>query len=138
MKRSIVFTFALLVLLFGTECFASRPAIIGGIRDGAALGLMLESGSTNNSTLRLGFEASTSNTPGIVFVGGKWFLSDISNRFPMFLSAGLVGYLGNKSEAGPYISLVFEKFLDVTPLFLEFGIDVVKSGKMQLQLGCYF
>ncbi|MFA4967667.1 MAG: hypothetical protein WC624_05560 [Candidatus Margulisiibacteriota bacterium] len=133
-----VVAFIILILVLGSSCFASQPAIIGGIRGGAALGMMLESGISNSSTLRLGFEANTSNTPGVFFIGGKWFLSDISNRFPMFLSGGLVGYLGNNSEVGPYISVIFERFLDVRPLFLEFGIDVVRSGKLQFQAGYYF
>lgn len=137
-RRNIVIVIALSVLLFGSVGFASSTAVIGGIRDGAALGLMLESGYSDSVKLRFGFEASTSNTPGIAFIGGKWFLSEISSRFPMFLSGGLVGYLGNNSEAGPYISLIFERFLDVAPLFLEVGVDIVKSGKLQLQAGYYF
>jgi hypothetical protein len=124
--------------LLGSECLASKTAVIGGVRDGVALGLMMESGLSNSATLRLGFEANTSNTPGIIFVGGKWFLRDVNNRFPMFLSGGLVGYLGNDTAAGPYISLIFERVLDVAPLFVEFGIDVVKSGRLQLQAGYYF
>ena len=128
----------ILILVLGSSCFASQPAIMGGIRNGAALGMMLESGISNSSTLRLGFEANTSNKPGIFFIGGKWFLSDISNRFPMFLSGGLVGYLGNRAEAGPYISVIFERVLDIKPLFLEFGIDIVDYGRLQLQAGYYF
>ena len=139
MEKGTVFAVVLLVLLFGSQCFASfRPAVIGGIRDGAALGLMLESGPTNNATLRLGFEANTGSTPGILFVGGKWLLSSIYSRYPMFISGGLVGYLGNtNSDAGPYISLIVERIFDVTPLFLEVGIDVVRSGRLQFQVGYY-
>jgi len=137
-RKTTFFLCALIMLLLGSSSFAAQSAIIGGIRDGAALGLMFESGSINAAKLRLGFEANTSNTPVIVLVGGKWYLSDVSNRFPMFLSAGLVGYLGNSSEAGPYISVMFERLLAATPLFLEIGIDVVKSGKLQLQVGYYF
>ena len=138
MKNFMIIAATLFVFLFGSASFAARPAIIGGIRDGAALGIMLESGMSDNAKLRFGFEANTSSNPGIVFVGGKWFLRDMENRFPMFLSGGLVGYLGNHAEAGPYISLIFERFLDVTPLFFEFGIDVVKSGRLQCQVGYYF
>lgn len=137
MKKMVISAIALIMLL-GSSCLAFQPAIIGGIRDGVALGLMLDSGISNSASLRMGFEANTSNTPGIVFVGGKWFLSNISSRFPMSLSGGLVGYLGNNAQAGPYISVIFEHFLDVTPLFLEFGIDVVKSGRLQFQAGYYF
>jgi len=138
MKNQIILTLALLALLMGSECRAFTPAVIGGVRDGAALGLMLENRMTNSTSLRLGVEASTSNSPGIVFVGGKWLLANLRSGSPMFLSGGLVGYLGNHSEAGPYISLVFERLLDIDPLFLEVGIDVVNSGNLQFQAGYYF
>jgi|SRR3989339_827829 len=134
-KRMIGVVFILLLL--GSSCFAFRPSVIGGIRDGVGLGLMFESDISKNTTLRFGFEANTSNSPGIAFIGGKWFLSNVG-RFPMSLSGGLVGYFGNNSAAGPCISLVFDRFLDVKPLFLEFGIDVVNSGKLLLQVGYYF
>ncbi|MFH2034447.1 MAG: hypothetical protein ABIJ26_07080, partial [Candidatus Margulisiibacteriota bacterium] len=127
MRKTTVFAVALMALLLGSSCLAFQPAVIGGIRDGVALGLMAESGLNNNAGLRFGFEANTSNTPGIVFVGGKWFLTNISGGSPMFLGGGLVGYLGSNTAAGPYVSLIFERFLAVTPLFLECGIDVVKS-----------
>jgi hypothetical protein len=139
MKKTMIFSAALVILLFGSSCFAFQPSIIGGIRDGIALGLMLESGPANGATLRMGLEANTSNVPGIVFVGGKWPLRNVSGRFPMSLSGGLVGYLGNNSsQAGPYISVIFDRFLDVSPLSLEFGIDVVNFGRLQCQLGYQF
>jgi hypothetical protein len=128
-----------LIMLLGSSCLAFQPAIIGGIRDGLALGLMLESGPADGATLRMGLEANTSNAPGIVFVGGKWPLSNVSGRFPMALSGGLVGYLGNNSsQAGPYISVIFDRFLDVTPLSLEFGVDIVNFGRLQCQLAYPF
>lgn len=138
--KTTVIAAVLLVLLFGSQCFASfRPAVIGGIRDGAALGLMLETGPYDNAKLRFGFEANTGSTPGILFIGGKWLLTSIYSRYPMFVSGGLVGYLGNvNSDAGPYISLIFERLFDITPLFLEVGIDVVRSGRLQFQMGYYF
>jgi hypothetical protein len=138
MKKATVPLVLLMILLLGSVCVASQPAVIGGVRDGVALGLMLESATSNGTTIRLGFEANTSNTPGLVFIGGKWFLSNVSSRFPMYLSGGLVAYLGNYTTAGPYISLIFDHFLEETPLFLEVGIDVVKSGRLQLQLGYFF
>ncbi|MFA6549223.1 MAG: hypothetical protein WCT39_04755 [Candidatus Margulisiibacteriota bacterium] len=138
MKKTIILVTVFISLLWGSSCLASQSAVIGGIRDGVALGLMMENGLSNGTALRFGFEANTSNTPGIVFLGGKWFLRDVVGRFPMYLSGGLVGYLGNNAEAGPYISLIFNRFLDVAPLFLELGVDVVKSGRLQCQVGYYF
>lgn len=138
MKISATILTVLMVFLLASSSLAWQPAVIGGIRDGVALGLMMERSLSSSTALRLGFEANTSNTQGILFVGGKWFLNSLSGGFPMFMSGGLVGYLGNNAQAGPYISLVFERLLDVTPLFLEVGIDVVKSGRLQFQVGYYF
>jgi hypothetical protein len=138
MKKTTMFVVAFIMLLLASSCFAFQPAVIGGIRDGLALGLMMESGPLDGAKLRLGFEAKTSNEPGIVFVGGKWFLNHVNHRVPMFVSGGLVGYLGNNAKVGPYISLIFERFIDVMPLFLEVGIDVVDHGSLQFQIGYYF
>jgi hypothetical protein len=146
MRKTTIFVVAFMILLLGSSCMAFQPAVIGGIRGGVALGIMGENNLSKNVDLRFGFEANTSNTPGIVFVGGKWFLSNISGGFPMFISGGLVGYLGdngvgnhdNNATAGPYVSVIFERLLNVTPLFLEFGIDVVRSGRLQFQAGYYF
>ena len=138
MKKTKILLVVSIILVMGTSCLASQSAIIGGIRNGVALGIMGEKNLSQSVDLRFGFEANTSNNPGLIFVGGKWFLTNISGRFPLFLSGGLVGYLGNNTEAGPYISLITEKFFDVQPLFLEFGIDIVNSGKLQLQIGYYF
>ena len=137
-KKNIIFVIVLFIIFFGSECLAYKPAIMGGIRSGAALGLMFESNITTSATLRLGVEGNTSDTSVLAFIGGKWFLHEVSSRFPMFLSGGIVGYLGNSSNVGPYISVIFERFIDVSPLFLEFGIDMVNYGRMQLQVGYYF
>ncbi|OGI06860.1 MAG: hypothetical protein A2Y40_00235 [Candidatus Margulisbacteria bacterium GWF2_35_9] len=131
-----IFIVGLLVVVFSTACMAYRPAVIGGIRNGTALGLVIE-GDRSDPAIRFGIEASTSNSP-LVFVGGKWFLSDVNSRYPMYMSAGLVGYLGSRSEVGPYISLIFDRFLNSIPLFLEIGIDVVNSSRIQVQMGYYF
>jgi len=138
LKDFTIFVIVLVLLLMGSAGFAAQKGVIGGIRSGAALGLMMESGLSNSAMLRFGFEANTSNTPGIIFLGGKWLLSNVSNRTPMSLSGGLVGYLGNNTEVGPYISLIFDNFFDVIPLFLEVGVDVVNHGNLQLQAGYYF
>ncbi|MFA5839563.1 MAG: hypothetical protein WC890_02770 [Candidatus Margulisiibacteriota bacterium] len=138
MKKSKLFLVVSIIFVMGTSCLASQSAILGGIRNGLALGVMGEKNLSQGTDLRFGLEANTSNNPGIIFVGGKWFLTNISGRFPLFLSGGLVGYLGNNSEAGPYISLISEKFFDIKPLFIELGIDIANSGKLQLQIGYYF
>jgi len=142
MKKSIISMIAFLILLFSvSSCMAfqsTKAAVIGGIRDGAAIGLMLETYITDTTKLKFGLEANTSDTPGIIYVGGKWFLTDINNRFPMFFSVGGVGYLGNNSTIGPYVSLILERLFGVVPLFFELGVDVVKTGRLQFQAGYFF
>ncbi len=135
-QMSIVIS--LLIMLFGTAALASVPALIGGLRNGSVLGLMFESGPSNYAKLRMGAEINSSDTPVIVVFGGKWFLNNINNRYPMFMSGGVVSYMGSNSEAGPYLSLIFEQFIDVTPMFLEIGIDAVRTGRLQCQVGMYF
>ena len=67
MKKNIVFVIVLFIIFFGSECLAYKPAIMGGIRSGAALGLMFESNITTSATLRLGVEGNTSDTSVLAF-----------------------------------------------------------------------
>jgi len=138
MKKIIVLAAIASVVLLSSECLAFKPAVIGGIRDGVALGLMMESDINAKTALRFGAEISTARNPGIIFVGGKFYLTQINSRYPMFLSGGLVGYVGNNSSAGPYVSVIFERLFDIKPWFLEFGVDVAGSGKLQFQTGYSF
>ncbi|MDD5456808.1 MAG: hypothetical protein PHV30_07230, partial [Candidatus Margulisbacteria bacterium] len=103
-----------------------------------ALGIVMENNAPNYEPLRFGFEANTSNTPVVAFIGGKWFLSNVDSKYPMFMSAGLIGNFGNNSNVGVFISLIFQRFLDIKPLFLEVGVDAMNSGSVQVQAGYYF
>ena len=139
MKKNIILIVLSLVLSLGSVSMAYSTAVIGGIRNGTALGLMLENNTGYSPALRMGIEADTSSDfPAIAFIGGKWLLTDINNQYPMSISGGLVGYLGSSAALGPYVSLVFDRFLAISPLFLEIGIDVLSSGRMQVQLGYFF
>ncbi len=110
-----------------------NPSVIGGVRDGIALGMMGESEISKNASFRFGAEANSSNKPIILFLGGKFFLTNIIDNYPMSFGLGLVGYLGNKFEAGPSVSLIFDRIFDIRQLSAEFGIDIAGSGKLQLQ-----
>ncbi|MDD4527527.1 MAG: hypothetical protein PHF25_05760 [Candidatus Margulisbacteria bacterium] len=140
MKKSKVFMILLFVFL-SAQCMAYSPAIIGGVRgDGTTLGLVFDSGvPSNDLTIRFGIEGNATDTPGIVFVGGKWFLRDVDNtRFPMFLNIGLVGFMGKTTTVGPYVSIIMERMINLPGLFLEFGIDLASSVKLQAQVGYFF
>jgi len=117
------------------KSFAAVPEIVGGVRDGAAIGLQLESGIAKNLTLRGGLEFDSGSQPVIGCLGVKLPLSAIG-RMPLALGLGVVGYFGNgHNDAGVALSFIFSRFFDVQPLFLELGVDVAGQGRLQAQLG---
>lgn len=117
------------------NAYAAVVEIVGGIRDGAALGLQMESAAARNLTIRGGIEFDTGKQPIIAFLGGKIPLTSLG-RMPLALGLGLVGYFGdNKTEGGVSLTFIFSRFLDITPLFLELGIDVADHGRLVAQLG---
>ena len=137
-RENVFLVVALLVLLLGSECLAYKPAVIGGVRDGLALGIMADQNVKPNVGIRFGAEANTGGNPLILFFGGKFHLQNISGRYPMALGLGLVGYFGNQnSQAGVSVSLIFDRPFDLDSFFFEGGIDVVGSGRLQLQAGYY-
>jgi hypothetical protein len=137
MKKNTVYAAVLFLFIFGSQALAYRPAVMGGARYGTALGLMLQSEPPYYPSVRLGFEANTSTAPGILFIGGKWPLTEPDSSYPAFFSGGIVGYLGNTAQPGVYVSMILERFLNVNSLFLEVGVDVVDAGRVQFQLGYY-
>ena len=115
--------------------FAATPEIIGGIRDGAAIGLQLEDGVARNMTLRGAIEFDSGKQPIIAMLGGKIPLTYIGHM-PLALGLGFVGYFGDgKTDAGVALSFIFARFFDIQPLFFELGIDVAGQGRLQAQLG---
>src|SRR3989339_1373305 len=133
--RIILAFLSLLVLM--PAVFALQPSVVGGVRGGLALGMMADEGFKQNIGIRYGAEASTGDNPLILFFGGKFYLTDISQRYPLSFGVGLVGYFGGKGNGvvGPSVSLIFDRPFDVTPLFFEVGVDAAGSGKLQLQAG---
>jgi len=135
MKKVFVFM-AMLLLLFGQGAWAVYPAVVGGIRDGLALGVMLEDSIARNVAIRGGIEANTGRQPLILFFGGKFYLTNIGRKIPMSLGLAFIGYTGNKgTDGGISISFIFERLFDINPLFFEAGIDVAGSGRLQAQVG---
>ena len=123
-----------LLLVVSCSAWAMQPELIGGVRDGLALGVMAESPLSSNVTLRFGAEANTGPQPIILFFGGKFYLSYVG-RSPMYLGLGAVAYSGETTDAGIAISLVFNRAFNVNPLFIEAGIDVANKARLQLQVG---
>jgi hypothetical protein len=134
MKRIIVV--GVLFLVLGCQLvYAAVPEIIGGIRDGLAVGLQLEAAVARNLTLRGGVEFDTGKQPVIAFLGGKFPLTSIG-RMPLSLGLGFVGYFGDRhTDPGFSLTFIFNRFLDLQPLFLEVGVDVAEHGRLVAQLG---
>ncbi|MBU0629369.1 MAG: hypothetical protein KKC80_00435 [Candidatus Margulisbacteria bacterium] len=136
MKKTIVLLVSVVVLASGS--FALQPALCGGIRDGAALGLILQEYLGSGVALRFGMEGNTGRNPMIAFAGGKFALSSIG-RMPLSLGLGIVGYFGNNdTKAGLALSFIFDNAFGRSPMFIEAGIDIVDPAKLQLQLGYKF
>lgn len=133
MKKLLVVSCLLLVV--GSASFAATPEIVGGVRDGLAIGLQLEDSVAKNLTLRGAIEFNTGKQPVILALGGKVPLTSVG-RMPLALGLGFVGYFGNnKNDVGFSLTFIFSRFLDVQPLFLELGVDVASTGRPVVQLG---
>lgn len=136
MKKMIVLLVAGVIL--SSASFALQPALVGGIRDGAAMGLLLQEYLGGGAALRFGMEANTGQNPMIAFVGGKFSLTSVG-RMPLSLGLGLVGYFGNSdTKSGLALSFIFDNVFGRSPMFIEAGIDVVNPAKLQCQLGYKF
>ncbi len=138
MRTRIILVMFCLFLV--SSSWALTPAVIGGVRGGLALGIMADEGIKQNIGIRFGAEANTGDNPLILFFGGKFYLTDISHRYPLSFGIGVVGYFGNKGNGavGPSVSLIFDRPFDVRQLFFETGIDIADNGKLQLQAGYKF
>ena len=135
MKKIVLFSLLALVLLC-QSVFAASMDVVGGIRDGMALGIMGEQNMTNSLGVRYGLEANTGNQPLVLFVGSKFYLTDSQQPMPLALGFGLVGYLGSKNSTGGLsLSIIVDRVLNWQPLFIEAGVDVVEQGRFQLQMG---
>ena len=135
MKKVLLFSVLALVILC-QSVFAASMDVVGGVRDGWAVGIMGEQNMTNNLGVRYGLEANTGNQPMIMFVGGKFYVTDSQQPMPLALGFGFVGYLGsNNSTGGLSLSIIVDRVFTWQPLFIEAGVDVVEQGRFQLQLG---
>ncbi len=133
MKKSLL---ALLILaICSSFAYAVQLELIGGIRDGLALGIMGEQSAARNLNLRYGIEVDTGKQPVIAFIGGKFYLTTLRGGMPLSLGFGFVDYAGDKNSPGISLSMIFERAFDISPLFIEAGIDVADEGRLQLQVG---
>ena len=135
MKKVLLLSLLASVLLC-QSVFAAQVSLLGGIRDGLAIGIMGDQSVAHNLGLRYGLEADTGNQPLIVFVGGKFYLTSLQHQMPLSLGVGLVDYVGNgKSSPGLSLSVIIERAFNLPQLFIETGVDVADQGRFQLQCG---
>ena len=132
MKRLVV---ASILCLVASSCvWAIQPEVVGGVRDGLAVGIMGENPIAKNAALRFGVEGDTGKQPLILFAEGKFYLTNFGPS-QMSLGAGLVGYSGNESKFGLSLALIFNRAFNVVPLFVEAGVDIVDTGRLRAQVG---
>lgn len=132
MKKLIVVSCLLLVV--SCSAWAMQPAIIGGVRDGVAIGMMAKQSVAKNVAIRFGAELNTGKQPMILFFGGKFYLANMGGS-PMSFGIGAVAYAGDKTDVGVAASVIFDRAFNVSPLFFEFGVDVADKARLQLQAG---
>jgi len=132
-----IFLLMMISLLLGVGVAnAVQLELIGGVRDGLAFGVMGEQNIARNLGLRYGIEADTGKQPVVAFIGGKFYLTDFRREMPISLGAGFVSYLGDKkNDFGLSLSLIINRAFNVKPLFIEAGVDVAETGRLQLQIG---
>ncbi|MBN3033787.1 MAG: hypothetical protein JW873_06795 [Candidatus Saganbacteria bacterium] len=133
--RKVLFGCLLAGLLIGCSQ-AAQLAVIGGVRDGLAVGVMADQSVAHNLGLRYGLEANTGRQPIIAFLGGKFYLTSVGRQMPMSLGLGAVAYVGNgKTSPGLSLSLIIDRAFNLPQLFIEAGVDAADQGRFQLQLG---
>lgn len=133
MKKLIVILSVL--LLIGQGSWAMQPSVVGGIRDSLAGGLMIENPVARNMGIRFGVEATSGSYPLVLFFEGKFQLSYVGYS-PMSLGVGIVGYSGkDTTQTGLSLSIIFNRFLNIIPLYAQFGADFINPIKLQAQIG---
>jgi hypothetical protein len=127
-----------LLLVASCSAQALQPEIIGGIRDGMAIGVMADTPLGRNIGARFGAEVNSGAQPVILFGGVKMFMTYFGSS-PMYLGLGGVFYSGGNSgnsSSGLALSLVFNRAFNVSPMFVECGIDFLQgTNRLQAQLG---
>lgn len=138
MKTKLV-CFSLVLLLSVQAAWGSHSAMIGGVRGGLALG-METTRDFGALTGRFGIEGATGedlspagDNPFNFFAGLQ-----VPLRERLALSFGFIGYFGQRSEQGEYLSLVLDKLGSETT-YAETGFDWFGDhGHVFLQFGYRF
>lgn len=128
-----------------SSALAVHTSMLVGLRNGLAMGLMVEEHFDDSFMYRLGWEATSgedmsfANVNPMLFIGAlKWRLKNISDTREIWFSAGAVGYTGDSPAVGGTVSLVFEKLLPDEHVYLELGADILSQSHAIVQMGYRF
>lgn len=125
----------LCLLLLSSVAFAVDIAIITGMRDGLAIGITIDQETGEAIAARYGIELSDGAKPVIAFIGGKTFLTEVQSIYPLYISGGLVGYVGDgDTKVGLSLSVILDEVFGIDLLSIETGIDALADdSKIQIQ-----
>ncbi len=139
MRRITLAAAGILAFMITQSAIAFDLGILGGVRDGVAIGVIAEEQIARNVGIRFGAEACTGKKPIILFLGSKISLTRLGKKIPLSLGVGLVAYGGSdRTAAGVSVSAIFDRVFPSVPLFIEVGVDAADSGKLQAQAGYRF
>ncbi len=135
--------FSLMLILSAQAAWAAHTAMIGGARDGLGLGMETRR-AFGPLTGRFGIQATTGED--LTVTGDNPFLFQAGvilpqlGSQPLSLSLGFIGYFGNRSEQGAYISLLLDRLYRASDaLYAETGFDWFGDhGHVFLQFGYRF
>ena len=120
------------------QAAAWHTAMLGGYRDGFALGMRVENRFSERWEGRVGIEGSTGqdlyltgDNPFIMFGTVNYYLGNLRHS-QVSLCGGLAAYSGDSPMSGVSLSLLFDRPLEnADSLFVELGTDIM-NGKPYL------
>lgn len=136
----------LIVFLLTQTAWAWHTALIGGVRDGFALGLQVSdhlgserllgrfilAGSTGSDA------ALTGENPLQLALGVKYNLyRDLWGSVGGIYYSGSSPYVSGVSQLGLSLSFIYEDAFDIDPLFFEAGADLMPDHARIVFLGGY-
>lgn len=130
-----------MLLLVCSSAWATHTALVGGLRDGMALGIRAEKDFDQYLSFRYGFAATTGtdlslggDNPFLFYGGFDRYLFAV-NQYPISFGLGAVAYTGLSSQVGPYFNVIVDNLGADKKMFLSVGVDFIDRGYLQLQVG---
>lgn len=133
MKKFVVML--LCVFLLSSVALAVDIAVMSGLRNGLTLGILVDQETGNAIGARYGIELSNGSKPVIAFLGGKAFLTEVQDIYPLHVGGGVIGYFGDgESRIGVSVGVILDEVFGIDLLSIETGIDALANdSKIQVQ-----